>query len=438
MSGSFDESQHPRAPDGKFGAGSGGSNRNAEKRAAAVAKGKKAAKTPAEEIEKGYLHVVRGEYDKAKSLFEKHGHVPHDHVKHEMAKNGHPMSDGARSPAPASQAGASKESAVKAPTDSVTSEKTAPSADTSPPTPPTNAKTKTSPVKLQDPPPASPTTQVESVKPLTDSVASKSAFQAAAKAMDAPATPNGTLSEAFGQGVKLDGGKVDDFTPEGMKAMRGHFDGLVAAKHLPRRDGPQSGEYHVWPDDKDKAPASATRTGLIGMQQSMATALYQHSHYDPKAVGDSVRQSGGRHDPGLEAFHGMVHESVHQHGPEWGSDSPSSVFHEEITTELVARQITAKAHGIEAHELGRNAAYIEAVNDVINEVSGVTGAKTNHVFDALSKSALDHKRSTKLKGDDEKIDELVSSTLKRLGSTDPRVRTMLISGMHAIAKRHFG
>lgn len=88
--GDFDEALHPR-DHGKFAGGAGGSGPDkhgaAREKAAAKAKavvdgakakvrgggGKKPPLTKDQEIDKAFVHVARGEHDKAKALFDKHG-----------------------------------------------------------------------------------------------------------------------------------------------------------------------------------------------------------------------------------------------------------------------------------------------------------------------------------------------------------------------------
>ena len=87
MAGNFDESLHPRAPDGKFGTGGGsGSGKQA-----AVAKGKR--KVAERAIKNAYDHVANGDHAKARALFEKHGHMPDENTRVKMAKSGELMVD---------------------------------------------------------------------------------------------------------------------------------------------------------------------------------------------------------------------------------------------------------------------------------------------------------------------------------------------------------
>lgn len=392
----FDEGQHPRSGDGKFTSGSGGLKkaaanagarraaavRDAAKAGARVSRGRKPMSKD-QAIDRAFLHVARGEHDKAHALFSEHGlEVPHnvkligkvagyDYDKHQPAK---------AKPAPKE---AAPKAAAKAKTDPREgAESSAKGA----------AKEESKPVVTPD---------------LRDAIADRSALS----------------------GLTFDHAGAASYTPAAQAAVRGHFDAVASKYGVTKRDLPDGGKLDVV--DKRSLGGAAAQfhdDGTIRIPTGTAQNLARHGEADlgnhPAYFTDAV-----------QSYHFVTHETMHGHGPEIPYEG-HGILADELATEVTARRMTADVHGIRSTASGLVykdsgavggskdlGAYAKDVGGVVNAVSRVSGLDKERAFEALERASFDVKRmpgSHQFDTGDAAMSHLVQRIASHAGISDPK------------------
>lgn len=236
--------------------------------------------------------------------------------------------------------------------------------------------------------------------------------------------PDGHLMEAFGNGTLRDvDGKINALTPAAQKAVRGHFDRVVAQHGLAPRIGPQSDRLETRTEDQMGGAAGwHYGDGKIVMSDIGVRILAYHAADDVETpghmqnVGKNI--ASGAHNVGFVEYLVMTHETVHDHGPSIIGYSQAVAVHrtmaEELSTEMSAREITGRAHGIAGHQI-RSGGYDRMIGDAINSVQRATGVSREKAFDAVAQSSIKFKQGTGIIQGTPALRKLASGALEHLG-----------------------
>lgn len=388
MPGEFDESKHPRADDGKFGQGAGSASPLAARRAAAgkiaakgngkkvgrtkvagkiAAKGQKAL-SKKQEIDKAFVHVVRGEHAKAKAIFDKHGMSAPDNVRDMGKRDGFDYAAGsARSPRPvATVPGSGKE-------------------------------------RLDSARAARPRSDLD----LVDAIG------------------NGAIKDAGGRTIALTpeaqaavrSHLVLVAESHGLTARPLH-EGNVLASRSQNDLGGAYGMYHP-------------STGKIELSDAMMAHLAFHAEdhaYDRAGAKESLEIEKYQ-NRGLLAYAVVVHETVHGTGPTITIPAGKTAKYqlaEELSTEMTARYITATAHGLAPHLMqGATWGYDDVMHQAVTHVAEIAGVGHDAAFAAVAKSSLAMKQRSGAFDPDDVIATIGEGALRNLQASRPDTNAAL-------------
>lgn len=207
----------------------------------------------------------------------------------------------------------------------------------------------------------------------------------------APPKPAELTKAVAGGGIpSADGWSTHGLTPEAQRAVRGHFDSVVGAYGLSARPGLQSHELIGYPESAMGGAAGwHMNTGKIALSHDGINALVRHGAQDHEYVG-RVLADGERHG-GFDAYHAMMHETIHDNGPRVIGDSARRTHVEEMTTEMSARHISAQQHGVAGRQM--SAGYNEMIEGSVGHVARVAGVSRDAAFDAVAKASIQFKSS---------------------------------------------
>lgn len=373
MAGEWSEEKHPRANDGKFGAGGAGGR---APRAQAVAKAAVGAKRGSKKaIERGYQHMVAGdfakdpatrnrEFGKAMEVFRANGHEPNSSAKGILAKHGY-------------DAGQTESR------------------------PPTVKLTKASPKAATPAPPRSKAPRAIPDQAPANAKASGHAAEAAkiaasdgrrrAIAGDVHVAPGSSYYERT------------QWTPSGQQAVREHHAAVAAHYGLQNRDAasPEGRQIAVRTDEGMmmggvQTNGSHSTDGKIEVRGAVADQLRKHAALDAAGMASiGKRAIAGDRDAGrmLEAYRVSTHEALHGMGPPVHmTGERQGTMIEEMATELVARKIAGDVHGLPVHAVpGSYSRYIEPAAEAVARLSG---RSRDEAVTALADAALEFKRMT--------------------------------------------
>lgn len=372
----FDEGQHPRAPDGKFGQGSGGGAKKVAARAGAsralrskatAAAGARVSKPISKraEIDKAYVHVVRGEHAKAHAIFEKHGEPIQSNV---MAMGKAQGYDYGKPPA------------------------AAPKGSSAPKAGPT--KTPVEPAKPVAHAPALAHKSAPPPEPKSDE-----AGPAQSKPVVTPELRDVVANRSSLGNVSYDDAKGHmTYTPEAQAAVRGHFDSVAAKYGVTKRALPEGNKIDIV-NERAMGGAQAQFSDDGGIRYPSYTAQMLRTHSEA-----NLSKPPPYFTDAVQAYHNVTHETMHGHGPQIPYQG-HGIMADELATEVTARRISADVHGIKADAdgllyngggaVGRVKSlggYPKEVDEVTNAIAHVSGSDHESAYAALERAAFDVKR----------------------------------------------
>lgn len=201
------------------------------------------------------------------------------------------------------------------------------------------------------------------------------------------------LTHAVGDGkiASRDGWEVHGLTPEAQRAVRHHFDDLAGAYGLSPRPGPGSHELAGYSNEAmGGAGGWHTETGKIALSHDGINIISRYGSLDHASIGRDIAE--GEYRSSFHHYQMMVHETVHDHGPQLSGDSTHATHVEEMTTEMSARHIAAQAHGASGHQIAQ-AGYNEMIEGSVGHVARVAGVSREKAFHALARASIEFKSS---------------------------------------------
>jgi GNAT superfamily N-acetyltransferase len=235
--------------------------------------------------------------------------------------------------------------------------------------------------------------------------------------------------ETIAKGVTQDGSGRPTFHSGAQKAIREHYNDMAKSYGMPHAD---DGKSHVSTVDLSHGTAKGAPqamyskdTGAVVLHSRLAQHLAEHANSDPKELGKKFPTVRTKKIPGDEigdknpvsAYHVMLHETVHAHGPRMTPLEGPGLMLEEFVTEMGARKITSDVHGLKMHKI--DASYNHLVNPVAIHLLGMGDFSEEDVHKAIGEAAIDVKKQTaKTITPEETLRQMSQGIAKRLGVQD--------------------
>jgi hypothetical protein len=392
----FNEEQHPRADDGKFGQGSGGTKARSPKAKETVAKGKSAAAQRA--IDKGLTEYGLGNFAAAKATFDKVGYTPADHIAKRMADAGHAVAGKPAESAPAAKAPTAAAKGPAAPTLTDKAKQTVAKAKDI-------AKTKAAEAKTPSPPTAAPTAASPAPAPLAALMANRSPVPSTpARAASTGASPAHDVAVADSARRALISSpfvasadprdSAPQWTSAAQRAIREHHDQVLATYGLHNRDaslidGRKVGVGAKMMVGESQCYGMHSTGGEVTLWKGVADHLSEHA----KLTGPQLMDVGQRALAGdkdavrlMDSYRVSTHEALHGFGGYVMPASRNGTMFDEVSTELVARRVTADVHGIDPHRM--QGSYDRWIQPTVGVVAEMSGKSHKEAFDALTAAAI--------------------------------------------------
>ncbi len=258
-----------------------------------------------------------------------------------------------------------------------------------------------------------------------------------------PPKPVELTKAVAGGAIQGHDGSVQGLTPEAQRAVRKHFDDVVAAHGLSARPGLQSHELIGYPPEAmGGAAAWHMNTGKIAVSHPYIGSLVRHGSEDHADVGRIVADKNDVGHGGFESYHTVMHETVHDNGPRVIGDAAHRSHVEEMSTEMSARHISAQAHGIAGHQIVHGG-YDAMIEGSVGHVARVAGVSRDAAFDAVARASIQFKSSgTHFIDAGVAHRQIAWSTLEHLGAVShkdivggQRKHDDLLSGWHQEAQK---
>lgn len=219
-------------------------------------------------------------------------------------------------------------------------------------------------------------------------------------------------------------------SPEAQTAIRDHHNEVAKAYGLSDRDSGlvQAGtvETRTQAGIAGAAGLHWAHDGKIALASEVADRLQDHAGHDAaglKVLGALSKAGNGDAIKTMFAYHVMTHEAVHGHGPSMTRVGPH-VMADELTTEMAARKIVADVHGLQVHEV--RGTYGQFINPTLSMLAGLSGKTMPEAVAALSAASIKFKKlsGTNLSAHDT-LKQVGSDALNSLGATHPAMHAEL-------------
>lgn len=250
--------------------------------------------------------------------------------------------------------------------------------------------------------------------------------------------PDGALVHAFGNAaIKDEGGfRAIALKPEGQKAVREHFDGLMSKYGIIPAPGQEVGRHQIEtkPDaDMGGAAGFKLSTGKIQVGQNWMSKLYFHAGDGPLSAERLADLKAGGLDNGLFAYNVMAHETLHAHGPQLmlsrRSDGTINDAHhvlaDEMSTEMAANHVTMTEHGLSPYDNNKGIAYGDYLQPAIRMVAEAAGVPHEQAFGAVTHAALVLKRRTGQMDATDALRDMAEDSLRKLQKFTPEAHADL-------------
>lgn len=394
----WDEGAHPRASDGKFGEGGGG---GAESKGGSGAKGKTAS------VEKLQTAATKASNAAARAssdpLAARAAHQAAAEAHRAVAA--HPKASEASVKAATAEAARHSKFAGDAPAASAPKVAVAPKA----------------PAVSAPKAPAASASKAAAASAASTSKATAQAAKVQAVVVDDPNRAKIVAPTVPSTNQYI---KAPQWTPQTQAAIRDHHDRVLAtygthandtSRSVTLIDGLKVGDAQVY--------GSHGAAGDVALWDRVGQHLVEHAALSGKELSGLGQRalSGDKHAMRMmDAYRVSTHEALHGHGVRMVLNTKYGTMHDEVTTELTARQVSADVHGLQAHQVPGS--YDRYIVPMVRAVADVSGKSHVEVHAAMTKASIEAKSqrpthpSDETYGDDE-IKVLASSTLKELGVT---------------------
>jgi hypothetical protein len=237
---------------------------------------------------------------------------------------------------------------------------------------------------------------------------------------------------------------------EAQRAVREHHNKVLAAYGLHNKDAGliHAGTVEVRTPEGMAAGANGIAAeglhwrhdGKIALNVDRADGMMEHSRLDS----DGLLRAGHEYfssksaRSAIDAYRVSTHEAVHGHGPDVIKIGHETML-EEMSTEMVARKITADVHGMDIDRVqGHYGGYIDPTVKHLVRMSNPEGSSAAYTkaHEALAHASLEFKRkSGRQLSPAIELHEIGASALKKLGVHDPAKHMELYGHMANISER---
>jgi hypothetical protein len=226
--------------------------------------------------------------------------------------------------------------------------------------------------------------------------------------------------------------KDKQFSSSTQKAIREHHDAVLAHYGLANEDARKGGGRVVQVSEGMKIGDAQTygshgqEAGDVMLWSKVADNLSEHAKLSPSDVAGLGKRALAGDKKALrmmDAYRVSTHEALHGHGPEVIGNSRNGTFLDEVTTELVARQVSADLHGIAAHDVPGS--YDRMIRPTVSAIARASGKSEKEAYGALTKASLDFKRQRGGAEGSETVEKMMGDVLKSLGVNDTAKQSAL-------------